>query len=59
MPAMLDVLRSNDQDLKTKLVAITAIGEICMIVEDGFEDYIDPSMECLFNACGMTLMNLS
>lgn len=58
MPVLLEVLRSATQDLKTKLVAITAIGEMCMIAEEGFTPYIDSSMECLFNAAQMTLCNV-
>lgn len=58
MPVLLDVLRSDSQDLKTKLVAITAIGEMCMIAEEGFTPFIDSSMECLFNAATMTLSNV-
>lgn len=41
MPTLFEVLKAANYDVKIKLSAITAIGDICLASEEGYESYID------------------
>jgi hypothetical protein len=51
MDGMNNVLLSQDYSTETKLHAMIAVGDICLAIEEQFQQYLANSMNCLFSAC--------
>ena len=55
MNSLNNVLQSADYTTETKLHAMIAVGDICLAVEEQFQQYIEETMKCLFSACQVTI----
>lgn len=48
MQCLNKVLSDSRYGIETKIHAIIAVGDICLAVEEGFQNYVDETMNCLF-----------
>lgn len=55
MHSLNKVLQGEDYSTDTKLHAIIAVGDICLAIEENFQQYIEETMKCLFSACQLTV----
>lgn len=56
MECLNEVLTSSENfGADTKLHAMVAVGDICLAIEEQFDDYLDKTMDCLFSACNLTV----
>lgn len=55
MNCLNEVLSKGDYSTETKLHAMIAVGDICLAIEENFQDYLDETMKCLFSACQITV----
>lgn len=49
------VLSTGDYATETKLHAMIAVGDMCLAIEENFQQYLEETMRCLFTACQITL----
>ena len=52
---MNETLIKSEPSTETKLHAMIAVGDICLAIEEHFNQYLDETMKCLFSACAITL----
>lgn len=50
IPVLLEILTHEDVSRNNKTIAITTLGEICMTINEGFLNYLNPVMEVFFSA---------
>ena len=55
MQSLNKVLTGEDYSTDTKLHAMIAVGDICLAIEEQFQQYIEETMTCLFGACQLTV----
>jgi len=55
MHSLNKVLTGEDYSTDTKLHAMIAVGDICLAIEEQFQQYIEETMTCLFGACQLTV----
>jgi len=51
MSCLNEVLKNSEYSTETKLHAMIAVGDICLAIEENFQQYLDETMTCLFSAC--------
>jgi importin subunit beta-1 len=55
MQSLNKVLKGEDYTTDTKVHAMIAVGDICLAIEEQFQQYIQETMQCLFAACQLTV----
>jgi hypothetical protein len=50
-----NVLQKPEFGIDTKINAIVAVGDLCLATENDFAQFLDSTMNCLFQACQLTI----